>query len=63
MAWKPFVEPLGSPLDPVMNSREFTELVFRKGVLNALQGINDELRLLNARIEEAFQTTIEGGDV
>lgn len=63
MAWKPFIEPLGVPTDPIEDTHDFGELVFRRAMLAGLEGISDELRLLNARIEEAFNTKIEEGDV
>jgi hypothetical protein len=40
-----------------------SEQEFRQSLLVALDSINTELHLLNARFEEAFETDIDGGDV
>lgn len=59
----PVIATAGSPLSESQQSDRLSELEFRQIALACMQSINDELRLINARLEEALETGIERGDV
>ena len=59
MSWTPLIETQDSNQDEM----DISEAKFRSSILIALSSINSQLCLLNARFEEAFETTIEGEDI
>ncbi len=61
--WGPLVEVDTGNASEDEKQKEITELEFRRALLTHQSSINQELRLLNARFEEAFETDIEGVDV
>ena len=61
MTWKPlFDDGLGSESEQI---KEISQIEYRRGVLANLNSINQQLCLLNARFEDAFETHIEEADV
>lgn len=57
MTWKPLVETVTEDEGLIMS-----EATYRVRSLAMLGAIECELKLLNDRFEEAFETGIEGGD-
>ena len=60
--WTPLVEVDSGGRSESEQAKEIDEQEWRSAVLIALGGIADQLCLLNARIEEAFETNIEETD-
>lgn len=58
MTWKPLVETVTEDEGLIMSAA-----VYRVKSLVMLGAIECELKLLNARFEEAFETGIEGTDI
>lgn len=58
MTWKPLVETVTEDEGLIMSAA-----VYRIRSLAVLDAIECELKLLNARFEEAFETGIEGTDI
>lgn len=63
MSWTPLVEvDLGNKSESEQ-LKDLDELNFKNTVVNLLEGIHHELRLLNARFEEAFETQVCEEDI
>jgi len=63
MSWTPFFDIDNSNLSESEKQQLKDEVGFRKELLSSLNLISHDLRLLNARFEEAFDTTIDENDV
>lgn len=63
MSWTPLIEIDSGNKSASEQEKELTELEFKRKLLSTLGAIESELKLLNARFEEAFETHIEGHDI
>lgn len=63
MSWTPIFQIDKGNTSESEQLKELTELEYRNAVLVSFSEINQQLHLLNARIEEAFNTLIEETDV
>lgn len=63
MTWSPIIETDTGNKSEGEEQKQISEQEFRQALLATLSSIDQELHLLNARFEEAFETEIEGGDV
>lgn len=63
MAWTPIVETDTGNASKGEQQKEIDEQEFRRALLTWLGSIDQQLRLLNERFEEAFETEVEGGDI
>ncbi|MBV1929894.1 MAG: hypothetical protein KUG81_10345 [Gammaproteobacteria bacterium] len=63
MSWTPLVEVDSGNKSESEQLKELSDAEFRHAMLANMSAIDNQLRLLNARIEEAFETHIEESDV
>lgn len=62
MAWTPIIEVDTGNASEGERQKEISEQEFRQATIGLLSSVNDELHLLNARFEEAFETHLDGSD-
>jgi hypothetical protein len=63
MSWTPLIEIDSGGKSASEQQKEIDATELQKKILITLNAIQSELRLLNARFEEAFETDIEERDV
>lgn len=63
MAWAPLFELDSGNRSESQQAELISEQEFRNKLLSVMGNVCDELRLMNARIEEAFETHIEDTDI
>ena len=63
MGWSPIVQTDTGNVSEGEEQKQISEQEFRQALLAMLSSIDQELHLLNARFEEAFETEINGGDI
>ena len=63
MSWSPIIEIDSGNKSESEQAKEISQLEYRRGVLANLSSINQQLCLLSARFEDAFETHIEETDV
>ena len=63
MSWSPIIEIDSGNKSGLEKEKEIDEAEFRRAVLVGIGSICQQLRLLNARFEDALETHIEEADV